>query len=261
MTGEEPVLVLSESTDQDSSVQISAFRKSSKPWIVAVRQVSEGVDIPRLEVLVYASRYRSPLFCHQAWGRVVRRRPPSELGGKIDDITASIYIPFEAELVAHATELERMLSYAVAEQEVRETTQAGDRTATQRFDLGSYDAALNGTVFAADGFVVDGVDIDALNASMPEDAKHLAALLIKDGWSPPGTAPQLHIEEHDPEERPRLMSKIQKLASERDNALGLDWGSTNLTLVKRYNNKRPEWTDEQLKEAYQWLLSAEWRNA
>ena len=42
------------------------------PWIVAVRMVSEGVDIPRLRVGVFATTTTTELFFRQAVGRLVR---------------------------------------------------------------------------------------------------------------------------------------------------------------------------------------------
>ncbi|HEY0710401.1 MAG TPA: DEAD/DEAH box helicase [Polyangia bacterium] len=62
------------SDDPDASRKISAFSESSAPWIVAVRMVSEGVDIPRLRVGVYATNTVTELFFRQAVGRLVRWR-------------------------------------------------------------------------------------------------------------------------------------------------------------------------------------------
>ena len=44
----------------------------TEPWLVAVRMVSEGVDIPRLRVGVYATTTATELFFRQAVGRLVR---------------------------------------------------------------------------------------------------------------------------------------------------------------------------------------------
>ena len=48
------------------------FADGDAPWIVAVRMVSEGVDIPRLRVGVYATNTVTELFFRQAVGRLVR---------------------------------------------------------------------------------------------------------------------------------------------------------------------------------------------
>jgi hypothetical protein len=60
------------SDDPDASKKIAAFAAGTRPWLVAVRMVSEGVDIPRLRVGVYASTVVTELFFRQAVGRFVR---------------------------------------------------------------------------------------------------------------------------------------------------------------------------------------------
>src|SRR5690606_18331639 len=53
ITGTPPVVVLSD--EAGSSQKIAEFSAGMEPWMVAVRMVSEGVDIPRLAVGVYAT--------------------------------------------------------------------------------------------------------------------------------------------------------------------------------------------------------------
>lgn len=60
------------SEDSEASAKITRFESSNDPWIVAVRMVSEGVDIPRLRVGVHATTTTTELFFRQAVGRVVR---------------------------------------------------------------------------------------------------------------------------------------------------------------------------------------------
>ena len=60
------------SDDPDASRKIAEFSEGSDPWIIAVRMVSEGVDIPRLKVGVYATNTITDLFFRQAVGRLVR---------------------------------------------------------------------------------------------------------------------------------------------------------------------------------------------
>jgi superfamily II DNA or RNA helicase len=66
-------VVVAISDDHDASKKIAEFAESDAPWIVAVRMVSEGVDIPRLRVGVYATHTVTDLFFRQAVGRLVRR--------------------------------------------------------------------------------------------------------------------------------------------------------------------------------------------
>jgi superfamily II DNA or RNA helicase len=64
--------VVAVSDDPDASGKIARFSLSDQPWIIAVRMVSEGVDIPRLRIAVFATTTTTELFFRQAVGRVVR---------------------------------------------------------------------------------------------------------------------------------------------------------------------------------------------
>ena len=64
--------VVATSDDPDASAKIGRFADGTTPWMVAVRMVSEGVDIPRLRVGVYATNTITELFFRQAVGRLVR---------------------------------------------------------------------------------------------------------------------------------------------------------------------------------------------
>lgn len=97
ITGEKPTLVLSD--DSGSSKRIEDFRDGQARWLVAVRMVSEGVDVPRLAVGVYATATSTPLFFAQAVGRFVRARRRGEL--------ATVFLPTVPVLLAHASMLER----------------------------------------------------------------------------------------------------------------------------------------------------------
>ncbi len=95
-TGREPVVVLSD--DPKASSRIAEFSESDDRWLVAVRMVSEGVDVPRLAVGVYATSASTPLFFAQAVGRFVRARRPGE--------TASVFLPSVPVLLELAAQLE-----------------------------------------------------------------------------------------------------------------------------------------------------------
>ncbi len=86
------------SDEKAGSRRIAEFTDSDTRWMVAVRMVSEGVDIPRLAVGVYATSTATPLFFAQAVGRFVRARTRGE--------TASIFLPSVATLLGHAAQME-----------------------------------------------------------------------------------------------------------------------------------------------------------
>jgi superfamily II DNA or RNA helicase len=96
ITGEAPVVVLSD--EKAGSKKIAAFTESGDRWMVAVRMVSEGVDVPRLAVGVYATTTSTPLFFAQAVGRFVRARKRGE--------TASVFLPSVPSLLGFASEME-----------------------------------------------------------------------------------------------------------------------------------------------------------
>ncbi|QBE49987.1 DEAD/DEAH box helicase [Leucobacter triazinivorans] len=100
ITGEEVALILSD--DDGASEKIDEFsmgKNKMQRWMVAVRMVSEGVDVPRLAVGVYATSSSTPLFFAQAIGRFVRSRRRGEV--------ASVFIPNVPALMQLAAELEK----------------------------------------------------------------------------------------------------------------------------------------------------------
>jgi superfamily II DNA or RNA helicase len=103
LTGEQATVVLSD--DEGASGRIAEFAASEKRWMVAVRMVSEGVDIPRLAVGVYATSASTPLYFAQAIGRFVRSRVPGE--------TATVFLPSVPHLLGLASEMEAQRNHVI----------------------------------------------------------------------------------------------------------------------------------------------------
>jgi superfamily II DNA or RNA helicase len=103
LTGETPTLVLSD--EPSSSSLIAEFGAGTSAWMVAVRMVSEGVDVPRLAVGVYATSASTPLYFAQAIGRFVRSRRPGE--------TASVFLPSVPVLLDLASQLEAQRDHVI----------------------------------------------------------------------------------------------------------------------------------------------------
>lgn len=61
--------------DPDADEELARFKHSRDPWLVAVRKVSEGVNIPRLRVLAYLTNAKAELLWRQIIGRIVRVGP------------------------------------------------------------------------------------------------------------------------------------------------------------------------------------------
>jgi superfamily II DNA or RNA helicase len=109
VSGVAPVVVLH--LDPRAAARLAAFSGSTDPWIVAVNMVSEGVDIPRLRVGVYATAAKTAMIFRQIVGRFVRTIPGRE------PEPSWLYIPAEPVLREHATSVESELRQIVRRQE------------------------------------------------------------------------------------------------------------------------------------------------
>jgi superfamily II DNA or RNA helicase len=159
LTGRRPVVVLSD--DPTASRKIASFAASDERWMVAVRMVSEGVDIPRLAVGVYATSVSTALYFAQAVGRFVRARRRGE--------TASVFLPSVPVLLGFAAEIEAERDHVLRsgtgdrpeEDELAEAQRQRDTpdvslepafqplNASAHFDRVLYDGGEFGTVAAA----------------------------------------------------------------------------------------------------------------
>lgn len=149
ITGEAPTLVLSD--DPGSSERIGEFTVGTSRWLVAVRMVSEGVDVPRLAVGVYATSASTPLFFAQAVGRFVRSRTAGE--------TASIFLPSVPSLLQLASELEAQRNHVLGKPH-RDSLGLDDPAEQQRtepaeadgFEFLGSDAELDQVIFDGSSF-------------------------------------------------------------------------------------------------------------
>jgi hypothetical protein len=133
--GVKPAIVVSDLAD--ASARIQKFSASTDPWIVAVHMVSEGVDIPRLRVGVFASNVVTELYFRQFCGRFVRT-----IDG-VNDPEAYVFVPDDPRLrqLAHGITIDvrhGLRGRDAREEEVAalEAAQRADRTA----DEGLYEA-------------------------------------------------------------------------------------------------------------------------
>ena len=105
ITGRSPVVVVH--TDARAAGKLRAFGEGRERWIVAVNMVSEGVDIPRLRVGVYATAAKTPLMFRQIVGRFVRT-----LAGRPAE-HSYLFLPADRLLRAHAAEVETELRHVL----------------------------------------------------------------------------------------------------------------------------------------------------
>ncbi len=144
------------SDDPDASDKIAAFGASTEPWIVAVRMVSEGVDIPRLRVGVFATNTTTELFFRQALGRLVRWTKGSRRQ------RAWMYVPDDVRLRGHADRVEQQRRHSLAKRARRWEDAERDDLLDQLGDEEqiSLFAAVSSVVTGTDGADHDEVDHD-----------------------------------------------------------------------------------------------------
>jgi superfamily II DNA or RNA helicase len=147
-TGRSPLVVLH--NEARAAEKLAAFTNARDPWIVAVNMVSEGVDIPRLRVGVYATAAKTPLVFRQIVGRFVRtipRRPvePSWL-----------YIPADPVLRDHAAAVREELRHVLRQPEEESASEfdrpdvfQAERSETPMFEPLSADVAPQMTLFGS----------------------------------------------------------------------------------------------------------------
>lgn len=194
ITGDDPIIVKHD--DPDANAKIERFRKSQDRWIVAVRKISEGVDIKRLRVLVLASYPGSELLFRQVIGRVVR----------VEDRDAA------EDATVYMAKFPRLVEFA---NRISEEAQAGlkdkkDRASIERTLISVPNFIPLGATHENGGAVSSlGEQFDAVEINSAENFKRgdrqlsnvsvsaIAHILRKAGFTPePGEAdsPPLHVQ-------------------------------------------------------------------
>ncbi|MBG6181734.1 superfamily II DNA or RNA helicase [Arthrobacter sp. CAN_A1] len=161
ITGESPTVILSD--DAKASEKIEEYSAGDKRWMVAVRMVSEGVDVPRLAVGVYATSTATPLFFAQAVGRFVRARRRGE--------TASVFLPSVPTLMILANQLELERDHALDRpatdedgfapeealmEEANRSEKASDELTKQKFEALESQASFDRVLFDGGEFGTGG---------------------------------------------------------------------------------------------------------
>lgn len=259
--GVSATLVVSE--DPRASEKIARFAVGDAPWIVAVRMLSEGVDIPRLRVGVYATTTTTELFFRQAVGRLVRWT--RGLGAQ----TSHMFIPDDPRLRAHA--------FGIAEQR-RHSLRLEDEDG-QEVDpalLDEVPAAVETepqmSLFEAISAVAVAPDVPAgdlegtLFAPPPSAAEEDGDLLIELAPAPPLAGLEAWESADGPPVRPRerrraLREANAALARQIARITGLSHSQVNHELNRRVGVERVgEATLEQLErrreQANRWLAVA-----
>jgi len=144
ITHSKPSVIVSD--DEIATDNVEVFRKAKTEWLVSVRQVSEGTDIKRLQVLCYFTTAKTQLFFRQLIGRVSRVRyekgedAPSEHVFEIDG-GAYVFLPDHPLLVDHAKAIQNAHIQALREEDAEDPKKRKERTpglGDESLFLGSY---------------------------------------------------------------------------------------------------------------------------
>ncbi|HEX8050785.1 MAG TPA: DEAD/DEAH box helicase family protein [Solirubrobacterales bacterium] len=135
ISGQQPELVMSD--EPGASRRIAEFASSDRRWLVSVLMVSEGVDIPRLRVGVYATAARTELFFRQVVGRFIRAtpRPRRQM--------SYLLMPADPRLKALAREIELERRHALDLSPLAEEEEELDDNGPERREPGEGFAALS----------------------------------------------------------------------------------------------------------------------
>ena len=180
---ERPEIVTSD--EPDSSARIAAFSAGSRRWLVSVLMVSEGVDIPRLRVGVYATAARTELFFRQVIGRFVRRTPTPRAQ------MSYLLLPADIRLKALAAQIEEERNHALEQKpEAEEQPERERAVAEQAF------AALSSSAYADEAITSTSSDDDLqLFYEPPPEGEAarpaVSPVAARFGAPPPGPAPAI----------------------------------------------------------------------
>lgn len=278
ITGEEPVVVLSED-GEEAKPRIERFSDGSQRWLVAVRMVSEGVDVPRLALGVYATKTKTEMFFRQAIGRFVRRQ------GESDEQIAMVFAPALSGLRVMAAQIEEQIQHAIAAEE--EEFEAALREAGgqkwqelelfARMPLAASQPTFHGAIHSGQEWTIEENErAEALlkKHGFPSSALASMRKLVREEMSEqiplgavsvpvPGQSRKLEGAEDEPLHRKRkaLADKLVKASRHAASKLGMEHGDVQWRVNKHMGVKRrPDASIQQLQKGLelveQWLRDA-----
>jgi superfamily II DNA or RNA helicase len=196
---EKPEIVTSD--EPDSSARIAAFSSGSRRWLVSVLMVSEGVDIPRLRVGVYATAARTELFFRQVIGRFVRRTPAPRAQ------MSYLLLPADLRLKALAAQIEEERNHALEQKPEGEEQPERERTPSEQAFH-----ALSSSAYA-DDTITSSIHGDDLQLFFDPGPAKPAATSDAPPAAPPPPPPHLR-EEPAYARRERLREERNKLVAD-----------------------------------------------
>ena len=206
---------------EDASKRIEAFGRSRAPWIVAVHMISEGVDIPRLRVGVFASNVVTEMYFRQFCGRFVRT-----IGGALDEREAFVFVPDDARIRALAMRITIDVRTALRERETNAEVLA--LAATQREERAG-DEGMYASIAASatEGRTLDFGPLFNPNAYFAEEAPRAerAPLPVRERRAGP--------ELTHSERKEALRRSVHSLVARVSQSFGVDHKLVHATLNQR----------------------------
>ncbi len=200
VTGARPAVVTSD--DPGASDGIDRFAASRERWLVSVLMVSEGVDIPRLRVGVYATPARTELFFRQVVGRFVRRTPQPRRQ------MSYLLMPADPDL---------KLLAATVEEERRHALELDGALAERDEPVERAAAGEGFTALSSNAHLEDVIS----STTAPGDALHLFADPDSPGYSSPAPVAATPAEPEAVVAQPAPEAAFQKRARLRDERAAL----------------------------------------
>lgn len=236
ISGQPPSVIVS--SEEYSNDTIEAFKRSDSKWLVAVKKVSEGTDIKRLQVLAYLTNTATELFFRQVIGRVCRVR-----GGK-GDSEGFVFTPADPRITGFIENLLLEQLQAKREIEEREEQEAASREfSEQQADPyntrhAGVDIAYIGEEKVAPDHYARVRHLAEESGNSMEEAKRL--LEIIDGFSgsvgEPISVPQKSMEKRMRELKTQLKSRVAQIC----HLTGREHKDVHVQLNKQCGNKRQD---------------------
>lgn len=251
-----PLVVTSQSLDAKKDIE--TFKTSSQEWLLAIKIVTEGVDIPRLRVGIYATNVITVLFFRQFVGRFVRWVPG------LPEQTAHIYIYEDPRVVAMAYNIAQEVRHVLEEPTPPNDDDGKDYT--DPYLLGprapitwapiSSEAEHTGAIVETDK--IPAAELDAVRslasaAGLPEErAAHFLRMWIENGHAASAAAPVATEEPHHKQVE-TLRGKVHGLCSRYANMTGMDYKDVHNMWLRRGGKPQNEADLNDLKLKWEWI--------
>jgi superfamily II DNA or RNA helicase len=249
--GQRPDIATSD--DENASHVIEAFATSHRKWLVSVKMVSEGVDIPRLMVLAFLTNTTTELFFRQIVARVLRNQNTEF------DSEAHVFMPDVEPLTDYAATIEQFQDQIVGEEDDEPSGLGAPPRQSKAFDV------LDATAAQFAGLTARGVEHDLPSAAQIKAfaeqfhvAPSVVAAILKLGASGQ-SAPKATPAEDREAERDRLRTGCNKKATIIARLANIDFREVHLKYLKTVDGTRqPHMSIAQLKAKFEWLTK--WHN-